>query len=132
MDAYDADIAVASGLGDRVRVIADRSLTDILPAADLLLTVESLSATEALVANVPVVVLRHPSNLRDVVASGAALGVPDGADPGSAMASLLREGPTRDQWRGARERFLDDVAHGVDGQALELLMNLVSTTAGLI
>lgn len=130
-DAYDADIA-ASGLGVRVRVIADRSLTDILPAADLLLTVESLSATEALVANVPVVVLRHPSNLRDVVASGAALGVPDGADPGAAMASLLREGPTRDQWREARERFLDDVAHGVDGQALERLMNLVSTTAGLI
>lgn len=130
-DAYDADIARA-GLGDRVRVIADRSLTDVLPAADLLLTVESLAATEALVANVPVVVLRHPSNLRDVVGSGAALGVPEGADPGPAIASLLREGPAREQWREARARFLEDVAHGVDGQALERLMSLVSTTAGLI
>lgn len=130
-DAYDADLANAS-LGERVRVIADRPLTDILPAADLLVTVESLSATEALVANVPVVVLRHPSNLRDVVASGAALGVPDGADPGPAIAALLAEGPTRDRWRGARERFLDDVAHGVDGHALERLMDLVSATAGLI
>lgn len=130
-DAYDADIAAAR-LGDRVRVIADRSLTDILPAADLLLTVESLSATEALVADVPVVVLRHPSNLRDVVASGAALGVPDGGDPSAVIASLLHDGPTRNQWREARARFLDDVAHGVDGRALERLMTLVSTTAGLI
>ena len=117
-DAYDQDIA-ASTLGERVRVIADRSLTDILPAADLLVTVESLSATEALVAGVPVVVLRHPSNLRDVVASGAALGVPDGADPRPAIESLLRDEASRAAWRRSRDAFLNDVARGVDGQALE-------------
>ena len=129
-DAYDQDIA-ASALGARVRVIADRSLTDILPAADLLVTVESLSATEALVAGVPVVVLRHPSNLRDVVASGAALGVPDGGDPRPFIESLLKDEASRAAWRGSRDAFLNDVARGVDGQALNRLLHLVSTMADL-
>ena len=129
-DAYDKDIA-ASKLGDRVRVIADRSLTDLLPAADVLVTVESLSATEALVAGVPVVILRHPSNLRDVVASGAALGVPDGADPRPAIESLLRDEKIRSAWRASRDAFLKDVAHGVDGQALSRLSGLVRIMAGL-
>lgn len=129
-DAYDKDIA-KSGLGERVRVIADRSLTDILPAADLLVTVESLSATEALVAGVPVVVLRHPSNLRDVVASGAAVGVPDGVDPKAAIESLLSDDSIRANWRKSRDAFLDDVAHGVDGRALDRLLGLISTMAGL-
>jgi hypothetical protein len=130
VDAYDKDIA-AAGLADRVSVVADRSLTDILPAADLLVPVESLSATEALVANVPVVVLRHPSNLREVVASGAAFGVPDGADPWAAMESLLTDEEVRATWRRSRDAFLDDVAHGVDGRALERLLSLISTMAGL-
>lgn len=129
-DAYDRDIA-ARGLGDRVRVIADRSLTDILPAADLLVTVESLSATEALVAGVPVVVLRHPSNLRGVVASGAAVGVPDGVDPKAAIQSLLTDEAIRATWRKSRDAFLGDVAHGVDGRALDRLLVLISTMAGL-
>lgn len=129
-DAYDADIA-ASALGERVRVISDRSLTDLLPAADLLVTVESLSATEAIVAGVPVVVLRHPSNLRDVVASGAALGVPDGADPRPFIESLLRDDSTRTAWRVSREAFLNDVAHGVDGRALDRLLKLVCAMAEL-
>lgn len=129
-NAYDPDLA-ASGLGDRARVIADRSLTDLLPAADLLVTVESLSATEALVAGVPVVVLRHPSNLRDLVTSGAAIGVPDGAHPRPQIEALLSDETIRAEWRGAREAFLRDVAHGVDGQALDRLLGLISRMAGL-
>ena len=129
-NAYDRDLA-ASDLGDRARVIADRSLIDLLPAADLLVTVESLSATEALVAGVPVVVLRHPSNLRELVTSGAAIGVPDGADPRPTIESLLSDETTRAAWRNARESFLKDVAHGVDGQALDRLLALISRMAGL-
>lgn len=128
--AYDEDIAGAA-LGDRVRVISDLPLAHLLPAADLLVTVESLSATEALVAGVPVAVLRHPSNLRDLVARGAALGVGDGEDPGPAIRSLLHDAEARSKWAGCRATFLQDVAHGVDGQALPRLMELVSRMAGL-
>jgi hypothetical protein len=129
-DAYDKDIAAAA-LGDRVRVMADRSLSDILPAADLLVTVESLSATEALVAGVPVVVLRHPSNLRDLVASGAAVGVLDGEDPRPGLEALLTNEEVRERWRKSRDAFLLEVAHGVDGKALDRLLLLVSKMAGL-
>ena len=129
-DAYDRDLA-ASGLGERARVISERPLTEILPAADLLVTVESLSATEALVAGVPVVVLRHPSNLREVVATGAALGVADGADPKSAIESLLYDEAVRAAWRKSRDAFLEDVAHRVDGRSLDRLLSLVSTMARL-
>jgi hypothetical protein len=128
--AYDKDIATAA-LGDRVRVIADRSLTDLLPASDLLVTVESLSATEALVAGVPVVVLRHPSNLRDLVASGAAVGVPDGEDPRPSIEALLTNAELRARWRESRDAFLGEVAHGVDGKSLDRLVALVSQMAGL-
>ncbi|MBK5256008.1 MAG: CDP-glycerol glycerophosphotransferase family protein, partial [Vicinamibacteria bacterium] len=129
-DAYDQDIAIA-GVQDRVRVISDQSLTYILPAADLLVTVESLSATEALVASVPVVVLRHPSNLRDLVASGAAIGIKDGEDPAPSIQALLSDAAVRERWRNARDAFLLDVAHGVDGKALDRLLELVSRMAGL-
>ena len=122
-DAYEKDI-VAAALGDRVRVVLDRALTEILPAADLLVTVESLSATEALVAEVPVVILRHPSNLRDVVASGAAVGVADGVDPFEALTSLLSPGKPKDRWKEARNAYLVDVAHGVDGKSLDRLIDL--------
>lgn len=130
LNAYDQDIA-ASALGHRVQVIADRSLADLLPAADLLVTVESLSATEALVAGVPVLVLRHPSNLRDLVASGAALGVADGEDPTPGIEALLSNEEVRAGWRKYRAAFLRDVAHGVDGQALDRLIRCVSRMAGL-
>ncbi|MEO5762053.1 MAG: CDP-glycerol glycerophosphotransferase family protein [Vicinamibacteria bacterium] len=128
VDAYAKDI-MSSHVSDRVRVISDRSLIDILPAADLLVTVESLSATEALVAGIPVVILRHPSNLREVVTSGAAHGVADGADPLPVMEALLTDKKTRDAWRIARDAYLVDVAHGVDGKALERLISLLSAVA---
>lgn len=129
-DAYDKDIAEATA-GDRVRVVMDRSLSDLLPAADLLITVESLSATEALVASVPVIVLRHPSNLREMVANGAAMGVAEGDNPTPFIEALLNNPETRARWQGARDAFLQDVAHGVDGAALDRLLNLVSQAAGL-
>jgi hypothetical protein len=129
-DAYNADIEGA-GLSPQVRVITDRSLTDLLPAADLLVTVESLSATEALVAGVPVVVMRHPSNLRDLVSSGAAAGVPQGEDPQPVVQSLLEDESVRQRFRESREAFLRDVAHGVDGHSLERLLGLISRMSGL-
>jgi hypothetical protein len=122
---------MASTVADRVQVISDRTLTDLLPAADLLITVESLSATEALVADVPVIILRHPSNLREVVASGAALGVPDGGDPLPVIESILSDPKTRRAWKEARDAYLVDVAHGVDGKSLDRLLALFGELSGV-
>ncbi len=65
------------------------------------------------------------------MASGAAVGVPDGVDPKAAMESLLTNESVRAAWRKSRDAFLGDVAHGVDGRALDRLLGLVSTMAGL-
>lgn len=129
-DAYDQEIA-AAGPGTPARVITDRPLSDLLAAADLLVTVESLSATEALVAGVPVVVLRHPSNLRDMVTCGAAAGVAEGEDPRPCIENLLTDTAVRARWQEARSAFLMNAAHGVDGRALDRLIGLVSRMAGL-
>ena len=51
---------------------------ELLHAADALVTVESLSAVEALVLGRPVVVLNMPTNLREMVEAGVALGVAAG------------------------------------------------------
>jgi hypothetical protein len=129
-DAYDGDIA-RGGAGARVAVIANAPLFDLLAAADVLVTVESLSATEAIVASVPVIVLRHPSNLRGLVAAGVARGVPEGADPEDALRTFLFDERAIETWRGHRARFLDDAACGVDGRAAERLAARLGELAGL-
>ena len=64
----------------RVTLVDPREdLLRLLHAADALVTVESLSAVEALVLGRPVLVLNMPTHLADLVASGVALGVAAGA-----------------------------------------------------
>lgn len=130
VDAYDADIR-RSAAPDRIAVISDVGLSDLLAAADALVTVESLSATEAIVANVPTVILRHPSNLRGLVESGAALGVPDGSDPGATLRSILFDAAAIEDWRRRRVAFLEDAACGVDGRSAERLAAALGELAGL-
>ena len=58
----------------RTRLLpAGEDLASVLPAADALVTVESLSAVEALVLGLPLVILSMPTNLRALVDQGVAL-----------------------------------------------------------
>jgi len=104
----------------------------LLFAADLLVTVESLSAVEALVLGKPVVVLNMPTNLQEMVDAGAALGVPEGQDPGAALLKALEDGEARERLATARRAYLNDVASGVDGRATERLLELLRATAGRV
>jgi len=114
----------------RTRLLpAAAELRELLVAADALVTVESLAALEALLLGQPVVVLEMPSNLRDMVDAGAALGVAAGADPRAALAAALFDGPTRQRLAAAREAYLADQAFGRDGRALERIVALVRDTA---
>src|SRR6185295_14486511 len=77
-DAYAGCLREAT----RVRVSPPGTdLLELLHAADALVTVESLSAVEALVLGRPVVVLNMPTNLAEMVEQGMALGVAEGGDP---------------------------------------------------
>lgn len=115
----------------RARVLPPASdLIELMAAADALVTVESLSAVEALVLDRPVLVLDMPTNLRELVDSGAALGVEQGADPLPALRALLFDQATREALRDARARYGHDVAGGVDGRATERIVELLRAASG--
>ena len=74
----------------------------------------------------PVIVLNMPTHLRDLVAAGVALGVAEGDDPRPALAgALVRRGGARGARRGARARYLADLAMGVDGRATARIVGLL-------
>jgi hypothetical protein len=108
---------------------AGLSLLEMLHAGDALVTVESLSAVEALVAARPVLLLNTPTNLRELEEAGVALGVPEGADPTPALWSLLFDAATQARLEAARTRYLSRVACGIDGQATERLLGLIRDVA---
>ena len=127
-DAYAADLRAAGGA--RVGVLPrGADLMELLHAADGLVTVESLSAVEALVLRRPVLVLSMPTHLRDLVESGAALGVAAGADPTSALRDMLFDEAVRARLEQARARYLRHVAQGVDGGATARIVALLRETA---
>lgn len=128
-EAYERAIQRA-GAG-RARVLGSRAdLLELLVAMDALVTVESLSAVEALVVGRPVLILNLPTNLAELVEQGMALGVAAGEDPREALRSLLFDAATERRLAAARERYLGDVAHGVDGQATARIVALVREGVG--
>jgi hypothetical protein len=125
--AYAADLRGAR----RVRLAAPGDdLLDLLHAADALVTVESLSAIEALVLGRPVLILQMPTNLRALVDDGVALGVGAGHDPAPALRRILFDAGTREALEAARRRYLSEVAAGVDGGATRRILALIADTAG--
>jgi hypothetical protein len=127
-DAYAADLR--SLAARRVQLLRPGTdLLELLHAADVVVTVESLSAVEALVLSRPVLILNMPTNLRELVEHGAALGVPCGDDPAPALEAVLFDPATRDSLARARERYLSYVACGVDGHATQRILDLVRETA---
>jgi CDP-glycerol glycerophosphotransferase (TagB/SpsB family) len=104
-------------------------LMQLLHAADALITVESLSAVEAIVLDRPLLILNTPTNLAELVEHGVAIGVAQGEDPRPALQRLLFDEPTRERLRQARQRYLADLAFGVDGQATSRIVDLIRTAA---
>jgi hypothetical protein len=105
-------------------------LQGLLHAADALVTVESLSAVEALVLGRPVLILQMPTNLRALVDDGVALGVAAGHDPAPVLRRILFDPGTRGALETARRRYLSEVAAGVDGGATRRILALIADTAG--
>jgi hypothetical protein len=104
-------------------------LVELLLACDALCTVESLSAVEALVLGRPVLLLNMPTNLRRMAEQEVARGVPAGEDPLEALREVLFDEGTRTRLAAARQRYLGDLAHGVDGQATARIVALLRRTA---
>jgi UDP-N-acetylglucosamine 2-epimerase len=115
---------------DRVRVLTPQTpLLELLHASDLVVTVESLSAVEALVLGRPLVILNTPTNLQEMVEAGVAVGVPESVDPRDALEAVLFDAATRTRLEAARGKYLSDLAFGVDGQATRRTIALIRETA---
>jgi glycosyltransferase involved in cell wall biosynthesis len=128
--AYDAVLRQEKAA--RVAVLPPSAdLVELLHAADALVTVESLSAVEALVLGRPVVVLNMPSHLRELVDQGVAVGVAAGDDPAPALRRVLFEVETAARLEQARRSYLTDFAMGVDGRATARIVALLRETCGL-
>lgn len=128
-DAYEA--VLRSSGATRVRVVGPSSdLMELLFAADVLVTVESLSAVEALVLDRPVLVLNMPTNLRELVEAGVAYGVPEGVDPKPALWALLFDPPTAERLAQARAEYRPVLAAGNDGKATQRIVGLLREAAG--
>ncbi|HEY7512277.1 MAG TPA: hypothetical protein VIG50_18585 [Vicinamibacteria bacterium] len=125
--AYDA--VLAQGRATRVQVRPSVDLVDLLHAADALVTVESLSAVEALVLGRPVVVLNMPTHLRELVDQGVAVGVAAGEDPAPALQAVLFDPAVAAGLAAARRRYLSDFAMGADGGATARIAALLRDTA---
>jgi glycosyltransferase involved in cell wall biosynthesis len=130
-EPYERALREAGAQNTRV-LPSTADLLELLYAADALVTVESLSAVEALVLGRPVVVLEMPTHLRDLVGAGVAVGVAAGADPEPALWSVLRDPDTREQLERARERYLSELAMGVDGRATERILGLLREMAAAV
>jgi hypothetical protein len=116
----------------RTRLLpAGTDLLRLLHAADLLVTVESLSAVEALVLDKPVVVLNAPTNLRAMVDAGVALEVRVGEDPTGPLHRALFDEGTREVLRARREAYRPQIAFGTAGQATGRILDLVRRVAGV-
>ena len=127
--AYVADIRAAGARRSRV-LPPSTDLLELLFAADALVTVESLSAVEALVLGRPVLILNMPSNLREMVERGVALGAKTGEDPADAVRRLLFDPATREDLSAARTRYLPEIAFGLDGGATRRMLALIREAAG--
>jgi len=125
---YEAHIR--AGGAKRCRVLSpSANFLELLYAADALVTVESLAAVEALVLGRPVLILNMPTNQRQLVERGAALGVAVGQDPVAAIEQLLFDAASRERLERAREAFLPELAYGLDGQATRRILDLIRETA---
>jgi hypothetical protein len=122
--------AIARQAGSsRVRVLSPRcDLTELLRAADALVTVECGSVYDALVLGNPVVIVNAPTRLAALVEQGVALGVNAGDDPLPALTAALTDRPTQERLAAERLRYVTDLAMGVDGHSLERLQELGRST----
>jgi hypothetical protein len=125
---YEAQIRTAGAV--RCRVLSPSAdLLELLYAADALITVESLAAVEALVLGRPVVILNMPTNQRQLVERGVALGVAVGEDAAPAIEQVLFDSATQERIAQAREALLPELAFGLDGQATRRILDLIRQTA---
>jgi hypothetical protein len=108
---------VAAGVENVTIAPPGADLPRLVASADVVITVNSTAAIEAMVVDVPTLVLALPSNLSPFVDAGAMAGVPFGSDIEPALRAILYDGGHRDRLRSGRLAFLERYGIAPDGGA---------------
>ncbi len=113
---------------DRAIICRDIDIHEVLYASDLLITVHSTVALEAMLLDKPVIMM----NLSDkpdpypYARSGAALGVYKEEDLAPAMKQALSDPKARDELARNRKRFAMEHAYKLDGQSAQRVADLIT------
>jgi CDP-glycerol glycerophosphotransferase (TagB/SpsB family) len=103
----------------KVIICRDVDLYGLLHASELLMTVHSTVALEAMILDKPVITvnLTGKPDVMPYAESGAALGVYRKEDLAPAINKALYDPEVREKMAGKREKFVYDHAYKLDGQA---------------
>jgi hypothetical protein len=107
----------AAGIRNLVIAPPGADLPQLVACADVVVTVNSTAAIEAMVVDVPTLVLALPSNLSPFVEAGAMAGLPFGAEIGPALSAILYDEGHRDRLKTGRLAFLERYGIAPDGLA---------------
>lgn len=114
----DVYVAAAGGSPSVTIAPATLGLAVLTKAADLLVTVNSTAAIEAMVLGVPALVLALPNNLSPFVDAGVMDGVAAGGDIAAALRAALDTGARREAWRARAAAFMEQAGIRADGRAV--------------
>lgn len=114
------DVYVAAAGGNKSVTIAPATLglAVLTKASDLLVTVNSTAAIEAMVLGVPALVLALPNNLSPFVDAGVMDGVVTGGDIAAALRAALDTSARREAWRARAAAFMEQAGIRADGLAV--------------
>jgi hypothetical protein len=112
-------LALARGVSNVTAAPATTGLAALTRAARLLVTVNSTAAIEAMVMDLPSLVLALPNNLSPFVEQGALAGVADGDPIAPTLRALLTDETRRAELKQKRETFMARYGIGSDGLAAE-------------
>lgn len=125
----DPYLALAKGVSNVTIAPADAGLATLTRAARLLVTVNSTAAIEAMVMDLPSLVLGLPNNLSPFVEQGALAGVVEGDPIGPKLRALLTDEQHRAELRRKRLAFMDRYGIRSDGLAAERAVDMIVSLA---
>jgi hypothetical protein len=128
---YNRNIIMREGYNKPFTVVQDYNMYSLLNAADLLVTPASTTTVEAIVLDMPVILLnyRREDSLYPFEKWGAVKGVYDHADLKGAIEEML-SGYNAECFKEGRKKVLEDLVEGADGKATSRIVSIIDGLIG--
>jgi UDP-N-acetylglucosamine 2-epimerase len=119
---------IAKEVGLDVILTKDINLFELLNACDVLMTVSSTVALEAMILDKPVIIVDLKTNPDETafVKSGAAIGVYKSNDINKAIIKILNDKGTKKKLQNNMKKFVYEHAYRIDGLAYKRIVKLIN------